>query len=229
LREKEIIMTFLGETILNWKHWLPMMPLFVVRRKPGMHWTARNGTDITLRIVNESDGDSIQAFVRGLSVKSRYRRYFYPVHELPPEQLERALNADPAREVTLLATAEEKGKEIVIGMAQYVVTGESRGEFAVVVADAWQGNGIGKSLLYALTWLARSAGIVWLDGDVLIENAPMRGMLASLNFTVRPHPEDDNLVKATRRLSMPERKCSRLKAFLTKVGVAPVGRSPSYS
>jgi GNAT superfamily N-acetyltransferase len=229
LREKEIIMTILGETILHWKHWLPMMPLLVGRRKPGLHWTARNGADITLRIVNESDGDRIQAFVRGLSVRSRYRRYFYPVHELPPEQLERALNADSSREVTLLATAKEKGKEIVIGMAQYVVTGESRGEFAVVVADAWQGNGIGKSLLYALTWLARSAGIVWLDGDVLIENAPMRSMLASLSFTVRPHPDDDNLVRATRRLSMPEGKCWRLTTFLAQVGAVQSARLPHYA
>jgi GNAT superfamily N-acetyltransferase len=222
-------MPTLSESILNWKHWLPMMPLFASRRKPGLHWTARNGANITLRIVNNTDGERIQSFVRGLSVRSRYQRFFYPLHELPPELLERSLHADPSHEVTLLATVEERGEEIVIGMAQYVVTEESRGEFAIVVADALQGQGIGKSLLYALTWLARSAGIVWLDGDVLIENATMRSMLESMNFTVRAHAEDDNLVRATRRLSMPERKCSRLHAFLLQVGAEPAHRLANYA
>ncbi|HYD80961.1 MAG TPA: GNAT family N-acetyltransferase [Paucimonas sp.] len=219
-------MSILAQHLQTWKQWLPPLSSFLTGgRKPGVRWTARNGARVVMRTARPADRAQIQAFVRGLSVKSRYQRFFYPVHELTPDLLERFTRADPAREVTLLAMAEGNDEDVVIGIAQYVVTDENRGEFAIVVADAWQGEGIGKSMLYALSWLARAAGIVWLDGDVLAENVAMRRLLERAGFTIRSHPEGGNLVRATKRLSRPEGKCARLSDFLNQVGVAPVRQS----
>jgi GNAT superfamily N-acetyltransferase len=215
-------MIVLRESFLQWANWLlPAMPLLVSRRKPGVRWFAHNGAEIALRIVRDTDAERIQSFVRGLSMKTRYHRFFYPLHELTPDLLERSLHADPSREVTLLATTEEDGEEIVIGMAQYFVTGDDRAEFAIVVADKWQRQGIGKSTLYALSWLARAVGIVWFDGDVLMENGAMRGLLSKAGYNFRSSPEGGNVMRATRRLNRPPEKCSKLEAFLAQVGARP--------
>lgn len=223
-------MPMLRESVLTLKQRLvPIVSLFASRRRTGLRWLARNGKPITLRIVRDDDGPAIQAFVSSLSVKSRYHRFFYPLHELTPDLLERFLQADPTREVTLLATTEQDGRDVMIGMAQYFVNAEGRAEFAIAVADAWQRNGIGKSMLYALSWLARAAGITWFDGDVLMENTAMRGLLTGAGFMFRSHPEGGNLVRASKRLTRPEGKCSRLSAFLAQVGAKPVRRLPAYA
>lgn len=223
-------MTTLRDNLLHLAQWLlPAMPLLAGRRKPGVRWLARNGAEIALRIVRDTDADKVQSFVRGLSKTTRYHRFFYPLHELTPHLLERSLHADPMQEVTLLATVENNGEEIVIGMAQYFVTGADRAEFAIVVADDWQRQGIGKSTLYALSWLARAAGIVWFDGDVLMENNAMRNMLLKAGYDFRSHPDGGNVIRAARRLSRPPENCSRLETFLRQVGAMPLGRSPNYT
>jgi hypothetical protein len=71
-------MTTFSARLLDWgQSILPVIPLLAGRRKPGVHWLARNGAEITLRIVRDSDADRIQAFVRGLSMMTRYHRFFY--------------------------------------------------------------------------------------------------------------------------------------------------------
>jgi acetyltransferase len=211
-------MTTFSARLLDWgQSILPVIPMLAGRRKPGVRWLARNGAEITLRIVRDSDADRIQAFVRGLSMMTRYHRFFYPLNELTPDLLERSLRADPLQEVTLLATAVEDGEEVAIGMAQYFVTGEERAEFAIVVGDNWQRQGIGKSTLHALSWIARAAGIVRFDGDVLMENNAMRNMLLKSGFEFRSHPDGENVVRATKRLNRPQAKCSTLERFFPQV------------
>jgi acetyltransferase len=217
---EETIMNMLRDHLQQLTHWLlPAMPLLAGRRKPGVHWLARNGAEITLRIVRDTDAGRIQAFVRGLSMMTRYHRFFYPLNELTPDLLARSLRADPRQEVTLLATVDKDGEEIVIGMAQYFVTGVDRAEFAIVVADDWQRQGIGQSTLYALSWLARAVGIVWFDGDVLMENSAMRAMLSKAGYNFRSSPEGGNITRAVRRLNRPPERCSKLDAYLMQVGV----------
>jgi acetyltransferase len=223
-------MIILRDHLQQWAHWLlPAMPLLTGRRKPGVRWLARNGAEINLRIVRDTDADRVQAFVRGLSMMTRYHRFFYPLNELTPDLLARSLRADPRQDVTLLATVDKDGEEMVIGMAQYFVTGEERAEFAIVVADDRQRQGIGKSMLYALSWLARAAGIVWFVGDVLMENNAMRNMLLKAGYGFKSHPDGGNVVRATRRLSKPQERCSQLENFLRQVGAAPAGRLPRYA
>lgn len=219
-------MSTVRESLLNWKErLLPQIrpaPRFAGRKQPGVSWLAHNGVRVTMRIARCADRENIQAFVRNLSVRSRYQRFFYPLHELTPALLDRFTQTDPTREITLLVTIADQGKEVVIGMGQYIVTSQERCDFAVAVADAWHDMSIGKSILYALSWVARANGIVWFEGDVLAENAAMRGLLARTGFMVRSHPEDENLVRATKRLARPEGKCSRLAAFLAQVGMPSV-------
>jgi GNAT superfamily N-acetyltransferase len=53
-------------------------------------------------------------------------------------------------------------------------------EYAIAVADDWQGRGLGTALLHALEQRAREEGIEWFTGLVLADNRQMLDVLAGL-------------------------------------------------
>jgi acetyltransferase len=57
-------------------------------------------------------------------------------------------------------------------------------EVAVVVADAYQGLGLGSELLRRLVEIARLEGITGLWADILAANSRMRRLCESLGFTL---------------------------------------------
>lgn len=174
-------------------------------------WRLKDGTVIMLRAARPDDGEKIQALVQGLSMESRYRRFFYPLRQLMPAMLARFTDADPIHAMTLLAVVQEREQEIAVGMGQYVAEPYPKnGEFAVVVSDAWQRNGIAMRLMRNLICIARTAGIESFEGDVLADNEPMRQLLIGLDFTIRAHPEGAYLIRAQKELAAPAWKCSEL-------------------
>ena len=182
-------------------------------------WQLKDGTPLTIRAARPDDGPRMQALVRGLSLESRYRRFFYPVHELTPDLLARFVQADPMGSVSLLAVVRREGTEIAVGMAQYVAEPyPEKGEFAVVVADAWQRTGIATRLLRNLICVARAAGIERLEGDVMSDNEPMRRLLASMGFNMGAHADSAYLSKAWKLLDQPTRDCSALTALVAARG-----------
>ena len=100
--------------------------------------------------------------------------------------------------MALAATTMLGGGETLIGVARYVrENGDA--EFAIVVADAWQGRGIGRRLLAKLIAVARRRGLQRLYGDILRINQPMLQLVQKLGFKLGPH-EDPTLTRATRDL-----------------------------
>ncbi len=177
-------------------------------------WRLKDGTVIMLRAVHPDDGEKMQELVRGLSMQSRYRRFFYPVHQLMPAVLERFTEADPMRAITLLAVVWDSGRETVVGMAQYAAEPyPQRCEFAVVVSDAWQRTGIATRMIRNLICVASAAGIERIEGDVLADNVPMRRLLLAMDFSIESHPDGAGLVKAGKELTAPAWKCSELAAL----------------
>jgi RimJ/RimL family protein N-acetyltransferase len=175
-------------------------------------WRGSKGDVITLRLTRADDAQGIQALVQGLSLRSRYHRFFYPVQELTPDMVARFTTNAPGVAMNLVAVTGVQGQERLIGMAQYVVEGAAGGpgaaEFAVVVADEWHREGLGRRLVQAVVCLAREAGIDRLEGDVLSENEPMRGLMLNLGFRLMRHQDGAYLRRASKELNVPGWKCS---------------------
>jgi len=135
-----------------------------------------------------------QAFVRHLSPEARYFRFMHAVEELTPEMLVRFTQIDYSGEMALIATVEEDGHEKQIGVARYVINpdGES-GEFAIVVADDRQKQGVGSSLMRGLMESARYHRLRTIEGSVLAENRDMLALMRSLGFTIVHDPDDESL------------------------------------
>jgi acetyltransferase len=128
---------------------------------------------------------------------SRYRRFHGGVSELSPELLKRLTTIDRRHEIALIATTSSFGREVGVGEARYSnedADPDSR-EFAIVVADAWQGRGLGSKLLQRLISHAQSRNVRRLYGNVLAENASMLGLAREQGFALRHHPRDSHLVR----------------------------------
>jgi acetyltransferase len=147
-----------------------------------------------------ADSQALQAFVRDLSERSRYLRFFRPLPELPPRMLRRLLEADGVTERVLIAVAGAKDATRVVGLAQYVCEADGGCEFALVIADDWQGRGLGRRLLKSLIASADGAGIRQIHGDVLRENRAMLGLARALGFSVCASPLDANALRVVREL-----------------------------
>ena len=149
---------------------------------------------LELRSVQPADAARVQAFVRRLSPHSRFERFFTPIAELSPAQLFR-ITSSPG-----LSLAAVVSKERIVGLAEYVRVRRDEAEFAVVVADEWQGQGLGEQLLRALLDHAERAGVGRFGGITRIGNQPMRALARKLGFGVK-RDEDPDLLRLERALA----------------------------
>lgn len=163
-------------------------------------WNLTDGTEITIRPIRPEDARLLQEFVRNLSEESRYFRFISTVQELSPRTVARLTQIDYDRDMALIAVVTEGDREVELGAARYVTNPDGETcEFALVVADAWQGRGIGTKLMHSLMEVARTNGLKAMIGDVLANNINMLKLMEKLGFTIVNHPEDPSL-KRVRKL-----------------------------
>jgi acetyltransferase len=164
----------------------------------------RDGTRLHLRPIRPEDAELEQAFVDGLSEQTRYFRFFYHLHQLSPAMLARFTQVDYDRELALVAIDETGGTPTIVGVARYTKNPDRESaEFAVVVADAWHGRGVGHVLMTRLIESARQRGLARLEGTVLRANANMLRFIESLGFVVHDDPSEPAQVCAVLELRAP--------------------------
>lgn len=158
-----------------------------------------NGTRVIIRPIRPEDRAIEHEFVRNLSPNSRYLRFLATIRELSPRDLDRLTRPDYPRELALIATIDTAGSEREIGVARYAATAPGdTAEFAIVVADEWQGQGIGRELLRLLFDAAKNVGYRRIDGIVLKANSGMLQLCRELGFAIKPCPEDAGLLRVVR-------------------------------
>ena len=132
------------------------------------------GTSL-LRRASPSDAARIRDFVCGLSPRSQYLRFFAAVAP-PSTGLLRALCG--AGDADVLLVTDGDGSVIGHGMAADEPAGAGRASsIGLVVADAWQRQGIGTLLLDALMARAVCRGVGSLVFEVLPANRVMLGII----------------------------------------------------
>lgn len=159
----------------------------------------RDGRSVTVRPILPQDADAEQAFVSTMSPTSRYRRFHLGMSELPEWMLQAFTQIDYRTHFALIAEANDDDDEhrALVADARYVVSEDgTTAEFAIAVADDWQGLGLGHELMSRLLRHAKSAGLTALRGDVLVNNESMLGLMQRLNADITPDLEDESLVQA---------------------------------
>ena len=154
----------------------------------------RDGSSVAVRPIKPQDSALEQRFFDGLSAQSRYQRFLNQTAHLTPQLLDRFTHPDYDREMALVALAPGNGE--FIGVGRYAANAEGRSaEFALTVADEWQGRGLGYALLEKLIACARAAGYSALDGTILSANSEMLELVGTLGF-VRTGSDGDTVTVA---------------------------------
>ena len=138
-------------------------------------------------------------FVASMSEQTRYFRFFYRLHQLTPAMLARFTQVDYDREMAMLALEPDPSSrtgEKIVGISRYIANydGESA-EFAVVIADAWHGRGVGRILMERIIACARKHGLKRLEGVVLRANQGMLKFSVKLGFEIHDDVDVPEQVK----------------------------------
>lgn len=142
----------------------------------------RSGRSVLLRPAHHRDAAALQRFFAALSPRSRLLRFHGAINRLPDTAAARMSTQVPARHVALVALAQ--GDELA-AEARYAIGDDGAAEFGIAVADAWQGQGLGRALLLRLALHAEDSGIAALRGSVLPGNEPMLALMRSLGAELR--------------------------------------------
>ena len=173
-------------------------------------WPLPGGGEYTVRPIQPDDAQMLQDLMHHLSPESRYFRFVSSIAELPPSMLARFTLIDYDREMALVAihkqrTAGADGEitetERIIGVSRYITNpDQSSCEFSLVVADDFNGKGLGSRLMQSIMDVARDKGLTEMDGLVLANNPGMLKLMRSLGFVVKTFDEDPDFKLVTHPL-----------------------------
>jgi acetyltransferase len=182
------------------------LPRPAIRPYPSRYvwnWNSIGGQAVTIRPIRPDDEPLMVAFHHRLSDRSVYYRYFYWMQlsvRIAHERLTRMCFIDYDREMALVAEMTVDGERQIAGVARMTrLPASSDAEFAIIVADPYQGRGLGTELLHRLKAVAREEGIGCLTGEILPENKSMQELCRQLGFQLRMD-DQEQVVKADLRI-----------------------------
>ena len=159
---------------------------------------------VVVRPVLPQDDAPTARFFASLSQQSRRNRFMAPLREVAPGLIMAFTHIDYDGHVALVAEIFEDGVETVIAEVRYVRSADGRSaEFAVTVAEAWQGLGLARMLLAKLVCHAGAAGVETLAGETLASNDAMLHLARKAGFTLTPDPDLQGVVLMRRALLRP--------------------------
>jgi acetyltransferase len=145
-----------------------------------------DGLDLCIRPIKPEDAPLLEDLFAQLSPTSIYHRFFAPLKTLPRDMLVRFTQIDYDREIALVAIDRQDGREQMRGVGRIIGGPDGRrGELAVLVADAWQGKGVGAELLVRALRIMQARGMERVWGSALGENRQMAALARKLGFSVR--------------------------------------------
>jgi len=165
--------------------------------KYSMHTRALNGRDVLLRPIRPEDEPMEAEMFTGLSDQSLYFRFLGFKPEVTHDFLSRLNQIDYDREMAIIAEVQEEGgKHKMAGVVRIIsdAWGEIA-EFAILVADSWQNQGLGSKMTDCILEVARDKGIRTICASVLCRNSSMINMLQHRGFTLKLD-EDKTTVNA---------------------------------
>ncbi|MGB7133661.1 MAG: bifunctional acetate--CoA ligase family protein/GNAT family N-acetyltransferase [Acidobacteriaceae bacterium] len=156
--------------------------------------TGKSGTRLLIRPIRPEDEPLIVAFHDRLSERTVVQRYFKALDlnaRTAHERLTRICFIDYDRELALVAEiADVAGTPVIAGVSRMIHEDDGRSAtLAVVVADDFQGQGIGEALMSRTLDAARAEGLRTVLIHFLPENARMHKLSRKLGFVLTEENE----------------------------------------
>ncbi len=146
--------------------------------------------------MRHDDAERERESTDGLSARSRYERTMGLRRVSLTRRIEELVHVDYKDRMAFVATLDGGGTERFIGITRYIRGADHGYEFGVVVADEWQGYGIGSALMQTLIAYARADSISALDGVILATNSRMIALARRMGMTLRLNESDWTILDA---------------------------------
>jgi len=146
--------------------------------------TLKDGTKALLRPIKPEDENMWLEMFKSFSEETVRFRFFRIIKDTPHEVRTRYVNIDYDREIGIVAEINDYGKKRILGVARLIVdpAHKDEAEFALVVTDEWQRQGLGSEFLDYLIEIAKDKSLGKINGVVLKDNYPMIALCREKNF-----------------------------------------------
>jgi acetyltransferase len=166
-------------------------------------WKLRDGRTVLLRPIKPEDEPMWLEMFQQFSEESIRFRFFQLVKDTPHEVRVRYCNIDYDREMAILAELTEDGRRKILGVVRLIIEpGEKTGEIAFIVADPWQGLGLGSKMVDYMIEICKDKKLEAIYGLILRDNQRAIALMKEMGFTVEQYDQDT--VKATLNLKEEE-------------------------
>lgn len=155
-----------------------------------------DGLEVLLRPIRPEDEPLEAAMVKETSKESLYFRFFGYMPGIDHLMLARFTHIDYDREMAIVAQIEVEGKPKLIGVVRIVGDGwRETAEYAILVADAWHGRGLGGMLTDYIIEIARAQGYKKITASFLKRNGSMRRLFERKGFKFSAGEDESDYVE----------------------------------
>ena len=153
----------------------------------------RRGRSVLLRPIRPEDEPMQEEMFSTFSAETKRFRFFGPIKEATHEMLIRYTQIDYDREIAIIAELTEGGRKRMAGVVRLIADPYNEtAEYAIVIGDPWQRQGLGTVMTRYILEIARKRGVKKVYAYVLEDNASMLFLFRKFGFTGRK--EEDMFV-----------------------------------
>ena len=136
-----------------------------------------------MRPIRPEDEPMEGKMLSSISEESNRFRFMGYVPSFDHDSLVRFTHNDYDRELAIIAVVEEKGEAVMAGVVRMISDPWNEvAEYAILVADTYQGMGLGRLLTNFIIEIAAEWGISRLEAQVLNNNRAMLHLLRKNGF-----------------------------------------------
>jgi acetyltransferase len=159
-------------------------------------WRMRDGRSVLFRPIKPEDEHMWLEMFQNFSDEAIRYRFFVIIKDTPHELRIRYTNIDYDRELGIVAVLSEAGRDRILGVVRLIEEPDGkRGEIAFIVADPWQGLGLGSKMLDYMIEISIERNLEKIYGIALPENYRAHRLMEKMGFNLEH--QHDGLVKAT--------------------------------
>jgi acetyltransferase len=162
-------------------------------------WKLRDGRTILLRPIKPEDEPLWLEMFQNFSEESIRYRFFHLIKDTPHEMRVRYCNIDYDREMAIVAELTEDGKRKILGVVRVPIEPDKKtGEIAVIVADPWQGLGLGSKMVDYMIEICKDKNLETIYSFMLRDNYRIINLMKKMGFAIEYL--DDGTLKGTLNL-----------------------------
>ncbi|MEM2147066.1 MAG: GNAT family N-acetyltransferase [Candidatus Bathyarchaeia archaeon] len=166
-------------------------------------WRLRDGRTVMLRPIKPEDEPLWLEMFQNFSEESIRFRFFQIIKDTPHEVRVRYCNIDYDREIAIVAELNEGDRRKILGVVRISLEPDRKsGEIAFIVADPWQGLGLGTKMVDYAIEIAADMGVEMLYAIMLKDNHRAIELTKKMGFKL--YKQDEDTVKGVLNLKEEE-------------------------